>query len=170
MALIINNKATRRYRAFNWAQVASWVLTYPLSALFAMAAATKVMKYATYRSYLHESGLVGEGVAFWLSFTLPASELIVAGLLAWPKTQRTGLLASITLLPFYHYYIHYALNEALFTPCGCLGALPISWEQHYTLNLVVLSIGMAALALDYWAKQREPTRNKRGSPNGLPNR
>src|SRR5690606_6042790 len=164
MALTINNKAKPQRGAFNWARVASAMLTYPLSILFAMAAATKVMKYATYRSYLHESGLVGEGAAFWLSFTLPALELILAGLLAWPKTRRVGLFATLALLPFYHYYVYYALNQASFTPCGCLGALPISWAQHYTLNIVVLIMSVLALAVAYWTKQRKPTYNKRGSP------
>jgi len=155
MALTINKNAKTKRRSINWRRLVSTVLTYPLAILFAMAACTKVMKYATYHSYLYESGLTSEGVAFWLSFTLPALELIVAGLLAWPKTRRTGLFATIGLLPFYHYYIYYALNEALFTPCGCLGALPIAWGQHYTLNLTVLLMCIAALTFDYWAKQRE---------------
>ncbi|MEC3879323.1 MauE/DoxX family redox-associated membrane protein [Parapedobacter sp. 10938] len=164
MALTINNKAKPQTKALSWGRVISAVLTYPLSVLFAMAAATKVMKYATYRSYLHESGLVGEGVAFWLSFTLSALELILAGLLAWPKTRRVGLLATLALLPFYQYYVYYALNEALFTPCGCLGALPISWAQHYTLNIVVLIMSILTLAMTYRTKQRKPTHDKRGSP------
>src|SRR5690606_17904537 len=132
MTLTINKKTRSRQHAFGWARVGSVALTYPLSILFAMAAGTKFMKYGTYRSYLHEAGLMGEGAAWWLSFTLPALELIVAGLVAWPKTRRVGLLTALALLPFYHYYIHYALNEAPFTPCGCLGALPITWAQHYT--------------------------------------
>src|SRR5690606_17274115 len=109
MTLTINKKTRSRQHAFGWARVASVALTYPLSILFAMAAGTKVMKYATYRSYLHASGLMGDGAAWWLSFMLPALELTVAALLVWPRTRRAGLLTAIALLPCYHYYIYYAL-------------------------------------------------------------
>lgn len=144
--MITHNKATAPAR---WREIALRLLTYPLSALFAMAAATKVMKYATYRSYLHTSGLMDEGAAFWVSVGLPAAELAVAALVAWPRTRKAGLVAVVGLLPGYHYYIYYALNRATFLPCGCLGALPIAWEQHYVLNIIVLCSAVAALALQY---------------------
>ena len=144
--VITHNKATAPAR---WREIALRMLTYPLSALFAMAAATKVMEYATYRSYLHTSGLMGEGAAFWVSVGLPAAELAAAALLAWPMTRRVGLFATVALLPGYHYYVYHALNKAIFLPCGCLGALPIAWEQHYTLNITVLCAALAALVLQY---------------------
>jgi len=148
METTLNGKAVRS-KAPGWGEIALRLLTYPLSALFAMAAATKVMKYATYRSYLHTSGLMGEGAAFWVSVGLPSLELAVAALLAWPKTRKAGLVAVVGLLPLYHYYVYHALNKASFLPCGCLGALPIAWEQHYTLNITVLCAALAALVLQY---------------------
>lgn len=140
------------------------ILAYPLSALFAMAASIKVVKYATYRSYLHESGLMSDGAALWVSFMLPAVELIVAGLLAWPRSRRIGLWAVIALLPFYHYYLYYVLHKAPFIPCGCLGVLPITWEQHYTLNILVLLISIVALIRNYSAQRHRQTLDKGGSP------
>lgn len=155
-------------------ELALRLLTYPLTILFAMAAGTKVMKYATYRSYLHSSGLMGEGTALWVSIGLPLLELAVAALLPWPKTRRVGLVLSITLLPFYQYYIHYTINKAAFLPCGCLGALPITWEQHYILNITVLAVALVALQLTRKSRpggmvQVGPAPDPEGQYGSIPN-
>lgn len=142
----------KRWHGTNYAAIVVRVITYPMAGLFTLAAATKVLKYATYSSYFTTSKLVS---AFWgpyVAIVLIMAELLISFLLLWPKTRKAGLLAALGMLPFYHYYIHYVLHNAPFTPCSCLGAAPIGWEAHYTLNAIVLLAGLLSLWLHQHTK------------------
>lgn len=145
----------QRARSANWWAITAGILVYAMAALYAMAATTKVLKYGVYHSYLHESGLMGEAQADWMAVILPLIELTTACLLVYKKVRYVGIGLALALLPAYTYYVHYALRIAPFTPCGCLGAAPISWEGHYLLNALVLLAGMAVVALGYLSKRRK---------------
>ncbi len=130
----------------NWAEIFTRVLTYPLAALFAMGAGSKLARFGMYYSYMHESHIIRwDWVASVTALGLMGLELTISALLAWRKTRKSGIIAGLSLLPFYTYYIYFVLHWASFEPCSCLGVLPIGWEGHYWLNGAVLLVGVAAL-------------------------
>lgn len=138
----------------NWAEVFTRVLTYALSALFAMGAGGKLFRFGMYYSYMQESHIIRPGwLAAIVAVVLIGVELAVSALLAWPSSRKAGIIAGISLLPFHTYYVYFVLHWASFQPCSCLAVLPIGWEGHYWLNAIVLLVGVAALWLNMLSRK-----------------
>jgi hypothetical protein len=164
----LNKRANTGADRTGWKTIPVHIITYTMAGLFTLAAATKILKYATYRSYFSTSKLVSPFWGPYVAITLIMAEILIAFLLLYPKTRKAGLIAALGMLPLYHYYIYYVLNKASFTPCSCLGAAPIGWEAHYILNAIVLLAGLLALKI-LFAKRRWPdiVKNRRDNNQKL---
>lgn len=110
--------------------------------LFIYTAASKWMDIDRFKWVLGESPLLGS-VANLIAWGLPATEILIAIFLLFPKTRKIGLLSTMILMFVFTGYIAYLLATASNLPCSCGGILRmLSWKQHLVLNifLTLLSI------------------------------
>nr|WP_121272133.1 MauE/DoxX family redox-associated membrane protein [Pedobacter schmidteae] len=105
---------------------------------------------------LTSSPLVGYNFGHVLYWILPTGELIIAGLLLFNRTKRTGLILSAGLLGIFTTYIIYILAFAPAVPCSCGGVIAkFSWTQHLIFNITYFLLNVVAIFLH--RRKSEPT-------------
>ncbi|WP_432329960.1 MauE/DoxX family redox-associated membrane protein [Mucilaginibacter sp. P25] len=95
-----------------------------------------------------------------MTYSLPASEIIVAVLLISDKSRVAGLYAFFTMMTGFTLYIGAALLH-LFpkAPCACGGIIKsLGWGSHFLLNLVFVALGW--IALRHYRKQQPKRHSK----------
>jgi len=90
-----------------------------LAAVFAIAAVAKLADRTAFGETLDRFRVPGRAAATW---TVPAAELAVAGLLLNPATARAGAAAALVLLALFSATIVAALRRGEQPDCGCFGA------------------------------------------------
>lgn len=115
--------------------------------LFVYAATTKLLDYENFQVQLGQSPLVST-FAGWLSWLVPLTELVLAGMLAFARTRNIALYGSYILMVMFSAYIFIMLNYASYVPCSCGGVLEkMTWTAHLFFNLGFVLLGAAALLL-----------------------
>ncbi|MET7000329.1 MauE/DoxX family redox-associated membrane protein [Chitinophaga defluvii] len=97
---------------------------------------TKMINYADTRFQMGRSPFI-KPIAGLVAVTLPAFEVMVAGLLVFKRTRLLGLYASFFLMLLFTGYIYAMLHYSYYVPCSCGGVLAIlSWNQHLIFNII----------------------------------
>jgi uncharacterized membrane protein YphA (DoxX/SURF4 family) len=97
---------------------------------------TKMINYADTRFQMGRSPFI-KPMAGFVAATLPAFEIIVAGLLVFKRTRLLGLYASFFLMLLFTGYIYAMLHYSYYVPCSCGGVLAIlTWNQHLLFNTI----------------------------------
>ncbi|HEX6431552.1 MAG TPA: MauE/DoxX family redox-associated membrane protein [Niastella sp.] len=103
-------------------------------ALFVYASTAKLLDYYNFQFGLSESPFIAP-FANILAWAVPASELIIAGMLVIPALRLTGLYASFLLMLLFTVYIAAMLLSGSDIPCSCGGILEnMSWGAHIVFN------------------------------------
>ena len=103
--------------------------------LFTYTALSKLIEHDLFRNTLNKSPLIGPYAGI-VSIALPITELIVAGLLFFPKTKLAGLFSSLLLMLLFTGYLSYMILFTKDLPCSCGGVLQqLSWQQHLWFNI-----------------------------------
>jgi uncharacterized membrane protein YphA (DoxX/SURF4 family) len=127
--------------------------------LFVYAATSKLLDYYNFQFGLSESPFIAP-FANILAWAVPASELLIAGLLVIPALRLAGLYASFLLMLSFTVYIAVMLLSGSDIPCSCGGILEdMSWGAHIVFN-------SAYVALTAWGIYLQ--RQKRRTPAYLP--
>lgn len=118
--------------------------------LFTYAAVSKLLEFENFQAQLGQSPLLSAYTGY-VSYSVLIVELLIALLLAIPKSRYFALLASFGLMLMFTTYIVVILNFSSFVPCSCGGILEkLGWKEHLIFNVVftilaaVASVGMAA--------------------------
>ncbi|MFT4024585.1 MAG: hypothetical protein QM664_12470 [Flavihumibacter sp.] len=110
--------------------------------LFVYTAGSKWMDYARFKWVLEDSPLLAPFSSI-IARGLPAVELLVAGLLLFPRTRKQGLLFTTILMGLFSFYIGYMLLTASSLPCSCGGVLrSMNWSQHLVFNLFLFLLAL----------------------------
>ncbi|HEX9981248.1 MAG TPA: MauE/DoxX family redox-associated membrane protein [Flavobacterium sp.] len=115
--------------------------------LFVYAAVSKLRDMEIFRIQLGQSPMLSAfaDIAAW---TLPVIELVIAGMLIFPKTKFTGLYTGMGLMTMFTTYIIVILNFSMFIPCSCGGILSeMDWEEHLLFNVGFVLIAVVAILL-----------------------
>lgn len=116
-------------------------------ALFFYTAYAKTVDHARFLAGLTRVHLIS-GFAVFISFAVPAVEVIVAVLLLIPQTAKIGLYSFIAVMSSFTIYIICAMIWEPYLPCRCGGAIEkLSWGQHIWFNLAFIAIAVVALRL-----------------------
>jgi uncharacterized membrane protein len=104
------------------------------------------MDYQQFTEQLLESPLKRfASIVAWLT---PASELVLALLLLFPKTRKTGLYGSFLLMMAFTCYIIYLLKYVPDIPCSCGGILEnMTWTQHLIFNIIFTLLALIGLLM-----------------------
>lgn len=110
--------------------------------LFVYAACTKLLDYEKFRVQIGQSPVL-TSIGGWISWLVPATELVIAGMLLMPSLRLMALYASFSLMTMFTAYIFIILHYSPFIPCSCGGILEkMGWTEHLFFN-----IGFVFLAL-----------------------
>lgn len=123
------------------------IISLLLISLFAYAAITKLSDYYNFRFGLSESPFIGRfyNILAWL---IPATELVIAGMLLLPLTRMAGLYASFFLMTLFTIYIAAMLTWSAEIPCSCGGVLEeMSWGTHIVFNSFFILISVIGIIL-----------------------
>jgi hypothetical protein len=75
-------------------------------------------------------------------------EYIVSVLLFFPKTKRTGLYSSFTLMLAFTIYIALMMAFSPDLPCSCGGIISkMTWTQHLIFNIIFSALAFIAIRL-----------------------
>jgi putative oxidoreductase len=97
-----------------------------------------------------------------LTYLLPSSELLIAGLLFFDRSRGLGLWASFVLMiVFTGYIILIKLNFYGHIPCSCGGVIErLTWTQHLYFNVVFIALAVWGLFHFYKGQYDIPNTNK----------
>jgi hypothetical protein len=125
--------------------------------LWVYAAASKLIDYPRFERQMQRQALL-PFMKSLLIYLLPWSELMLAGMLCFEKTQKIGLISSLILLFTFTSYIVLALTNSLGKyPCSCGGILEhMGWTAHLFFNLFFLGLTFIII---YSYKGKEPAKN-----------
>lgn len=101
-----------------------------------------------------------------LVYTIPTSEIVIAGLLVYSSTRLAGMILSFSLMLTFTSYIGLALlNVYSRMPCNCAGLLGqnSTWEANLILNLFITAVSAIGLIITFKDKERR----KKGMRNVL---
>jgi hypothetical protein len=112
--------------------------------LFLCTAYSKVAEHDRFLKGISKVALIG-GFAGYLSWLVPAAELLVAALLIIAQTCKWGLQGFIVLMTLFTGYILSMVLWAEKLPCHCSGAIEkLSWTQHVWFNLAFIAMAASA--------------------------
>lgn len=113
--------------------------------VFVFAGLTKLMEGDQFFNNLNNSPILPEMVwlLYIISWAVPTLEIMIALLIAIPRTRLKGLYAALGLMIVFTMYVAGIVFISPYTPCSCGGIITLlSWQEHLLFN-----IGMIVLAL-----------------------
>jgi len=117
-------------------------------ALMVYAAVSKLIDFENFQVQLGQSPMLS-AFAGWLAVVVPAVELVIAFLLAIPRTRLLGNIGASSLMTMFTVYIYIILNYGSYVPCSCGGVLEnLGWREHLYFNSFFVLISMVAVVLD----------------------
>ena len=116
--------------------------------LFVYAAVSKLLDYENFRVQLGQSPLL-TAFASWVAWAVPVVEILVAGMLFFPRLRLWAIYAAFSLMVMFTAYIVIILNFSDFITCSCGGVLDkLGWTEHLIFNLVFVFFGATGFLLN----------------------
>lgn len=121
-------------------------ITFLIILMWFYAATSKLLSYQEFRISMSNQPLP-HFLQTTLIYTLPATEIAVAVLILFRRTQQLGLILSLFLMVAFTVYISLGLLNALkWVPCSCGGILQqMTWPTHLVFNLAYIIIILIAI-------------------------
>lgn len=117
--------------------------------LLVYTAVSKLLEIHSFRQVLSASPLLHNAAGI-IAWGLPFVELMVAALLLFPSSQKTGLYATLMLMLVFTCYIGYMLVFTPHLPCSCGGVLlNMSWRTHLVFNIGCILLILIGIRLIY---------------------
>lgn len=117
--------------------------------LFAYVSVSKFINYPVFFDAMKTQPFP-DWLGGFIAFSLPATELLIAGLLCFDRTRRGALLASTVLMSAFTIYAGlFAFKIIEKKPCICGGIMErLTWEDHFYINLSFTAISIIGLWLE----------------------
>ncbi|MDX9774115.1 MAG: MauE/DoxX family redox-associated membrane protein [Bacteroidales bacterium] len=123
------------------------IISYLYIILFVYTAISKLLDFNDFRTQLGQSPVFA-AIAELVSYIVIIAELLIAVLLAFDRTRKTGLVFAFTLMVMFTAYIIIILNFATFIPCSCGGFIEsLSWTEHLIFNMAFILLALVAIYL-----------------------
>jgi uncharacterized membrane protein YphA (DoxX/SURF4 family) len=116
--------------------------------LFLYTGISKLIDFTVFKEQIATSSLLAPVAAF-ITFMVPATEFLVALMLAIPRWRLKGLYASTALMVSFTIYIIGVLLFNKEIPCSCGGVIEaLSWNQHIAFNALFIALGFGGLIIE----------------------
>ena len=121
--------------------------------LFIYSSLSKLSAYNRFSVQLSKSPFITSYYKL-VAWSIPATEIVIAFLLAVKRTRLVGLYASFFLMSLFTAYLVIMLNFSYYIPCSCGGVLEyLSWGQHIVFNSFFIVIAGAGVLLKAYNTQ-----------------
>jgi hypothetical protein len=118
-----------------------------LICLFIYAFVSKIIEYQLFANQLSKNPFL-KHFAGTVALVVPLSEILVAGLLVFKRTQLNGLYGSLILLSIFSVYIILLYLSGKPLPCSCGGFVGLlSWPQHLLFNSIFILLSATGIIL-----------------------
>lgn len=123
-----------------------------LTILFVYTAVSKLIHLDTFQWRLERMPYISPYASLIL-WGVPFLELVIAGLLWFPKYRTMALYASFVLLGLFTTYIIVVLKYSNSIPCSCGGVISaLGWKDHITLNISFMTLSLLGIL---WSKKHQ---------------
>jgi len=127
------------------------LLSLLLTILFVYTAVSKLNHLDTFQWRLERMPYISP-YASLISWGVPFLELVIAGLLWFPKYRNLAFYASFILLTFFTTYIILVLKYSDSIPCSCGGVISaLGWKDHILLNISFMVLSLLGIL---WSKKQ----------------
>ncbi|SFB96264.1 Methylamine utilisation protein MauE [Flagellimonas taeanensis] len=122
-----------------------------LTILFVYTAVSKLVHLDIFQWRLERMPYISP-YASLISWGMPFLELVIAGLLWFPKYRNMAFYASFILLGLFTTYIIVVLKYSDSIPCSCGGVISaLGWRDHILLNVSFMVLSLLGIL---WSKKR----------------
>lgn len=122
-----------------------------LTILFVYTAVSKLIHLGLFQWRLERMPYISS-YASLISWGVPFLELVIAGLLWFPKYRNMAFYASFILLGLFATYIIIVLRYSDFIPCSCGGVISaLGWKDHILLNSSFMVLALLGIL---WSKKQ----------------
>jgi len=125
-------------------------LSVVLAVVFVVAGSTKVLYPTELEKAIWAYHVIPPRYAHWGSLILPWGELLVGGLLLWPRRRSVGAAGAILLLSLFTAAGILAWTQGFRPGCGCFGRV-LEWGQEigptWLVRNLLFMVGAVALFL-----------------------
>lgn len=119
-----------------------------LSILFLYTATSKLIHLDTFYLRLERMPFIASHASF-ISWAVPFLELVIGGLLWYPRYRTMALFAGFFLLGSFTFYIALVLKYSDSIPCSCGGIVSaLGWSDHIIFNLVFMALSLWGIFLN----------------------
>ncbi|MEE1962049.1 MauE/DoxX family redox-associated membrane protein [Allomuricauda taeanensis] len=119
--------------------------------LFVYTAVSKLINLGVFQWRLERMPYIFP-YASLISWGVPFLELVIAGLLWFPKYRTMALYASFILLGLFTSYIIVVLKYSDSIPCSCGGVIStLGWRDHILLNITFMVLSLLGIL---WSKKK----------------
>lgn len=139
-----------------WRNVAAWVMSAFIGAIFAFAAFPKIAHPAAFAEAVYRYHLLPDALINPFAVYLPWTEIVLAiALLLGTRFRKGALLLTIILLLVFIAAMGINMHRGVNIACGCF-SVASSAESMSWLN-IARNLGLIALAVTVWRWSREAT-------------
>ncbi|WP_149304214.1 MauE/DoxX family redox-associated membrane protein [Pareuzebyella sediminis] len=122
-----------------------------LTILFVYTAVSKLVHLDLFQWRLERMPYISP-YASLISWVVPFLELVIAGILWFPKYQTMAFYASFILLGLFTTYIIIVLKYSDSIPCSCGGVISaLGWKHHILLNITFMVLALLGIL---WTKKQ----------------
>lgn len=124
----------------------------------------KLMSRKKFNAQLDFSPLIPEWSTTFLSWFIPLTLIVIAGLLCVKQLRERALFLYVTVIGSFTIYIISILTIAKFKPCTCIGfSQGITWKWQLVMNAVLLLLVILLLKNERKQKTDQTTPLPQGS-------
>lgn len=121
------------------------LIRYVYVLLFVYAALSKMIDFENFEVQLGQSPMLREYV-FYISYGIPAIELLLALFLLFERTKLLGFYGSFAVMTLFSTYLFMLIQYSDYVPCSCGGILEkMGWEEHLVFNIIFLILAFIAI-------------------------
>ncbi len=120
------------------------LITFYFIFLFVYTGLSKLLDNQSLFTALRNAPLfLGNFLASLLAWTVPITEILLAGAIGFSKTRKYGFIGVLILLVLFTFYTGWIVLISPYEPCTCGGLMTLlSWKQHLIFNISSLLIAM----------------------------
>lgn len=116
-----------------------------LTLLFVYTATSKLIHLDTFQTRLERMPYI-TSYSPLISWSVPFLELVIAGLLWFPKYRLLALYSSLILLGVFTSYIISVLTYSESIPCSCGGVIStLGWREHILFNTAFMLMSLLGI-------------------------
>lgn len=128
-----------------------------LSAVLAYTFLVKVADIQVFKLKLLKIPFLDLDWVPFLTYAIPAAELLVVLMMWFEKTRKQGIYGSFFLMTVFTTYLIYLHVISPITPCSCGGIFELlSFNQHLVVNVILLGVAAFLSLAKYSPVKRKP--------------